>query len=297
MSWFSDRWGHGGIFGAASDAVERNRDSYGNLLKNVAPLAAFTPLGGVGAGAVAALGQGIQHGSNLGDILKSGASGAALGSAAHTGVLGLQSLLSRGGAEAAGSAIPDTALNATDAISNGMYSGGGAAIPDSALRATQGLSNGLFSTDATSAIPSALPDAAGAGLGSPLDGLKSYTMPTPPPPVGLSGGVVPSSPPMVPSPSSWLDKLGNGLKGTADFAERHPNGTGYALKALGSSLGSEGDLQRAQAARIRQQIAKDEAEQAAMEPLRRLLAQTQPGYLGGGYTPPKPQVSTNPYFR
>lgn len=71
-----------------------NRDQVGNLLKNVAPAAFLIP--GIGPGMAAgigglgsALGRGIQHGSNLGDILKQGASGAAI---AGGGAQGMQAL-------------------------------------------------------------------------------------------------------------------------------------------------------------------------------------------------------------
>lgn len=71
-----------------------NRDQFGNLLKNVAPAAFLIP--GIGPGMAAgigglgsALGRGIQHGSNLGDILKQGASGAAI---AGGGAQGMQAL-------------------------------------------------------------------------------------------------------------------------------------------------------------------------------------------------------------
>lgn len=68
MSWLSSFWNH-------------NRNFLGNAIKNVAPAAFLIP--GVGPGAAAALGglgsalgQGIRKGSNFGDILKAGATGA-----------------------------------------------------------------------------------------------------------------------------------------------------------------------------------------------------------------------------
>lgn len=88
MSWLSSMW-------------DNNRDFLGNAVKNVAPVAgvaasllsggALSPLmaafiGGGGA----ALGQGMQKGSSIGDILKTGASNAAIaggGAAAGNGLM------------------------------------------------------------------------------------------------------------------------------------------------------------------------------------------------------------------
>ena len=56
MSWLSDRWGQGGIFGATGKAWERNRDDIGHLARNVAPLTALIPgVGVLGAGLIGAV--------------------------------------------------------------------------------------------------------------------------------------------------------------------------------------------------------------------------------------------------
>ncbi len=77
-----------------SSFINHNRDFAGNALKNVSPLAFLIP--GIGPAAAAglgaagsALGRGIQHGSNLGDIVKQGAQGGAM---AYGGAQGMNAL-------------------------------------------------------------------------------------------------------------------------------------------------------------------------------------------------------------
>jgi len=74
-----------------SQFVKHNRDFAGNALKNIAPLSFLIPgvgpLAAAGLGAAgSALGRGIQHGGNLGNILKQGVEG---GSMAYGGAQGL----------------------------------------------------------------------------------------------------------------------------------------------------------------------------------------------------------------
>lgn len=85
MSWLSDRWGHGGPFGWAADTVGRNRNAIGDVVKYGSDVAApfFGPFAPLIAGAGNALGTGIHEGSNIGDIAKSGATGAVIGEAGH----------------------------------------------------------------------------------------------------------------------------------------------------------------------------------------------------------------------
>lgn len=85
-----------------SAAWDRNRDFAGNALKNISPALSFVPGLGIPASfAAGALGKGIQHGSNLGDILKSGASNAAIGGGARSLVNGAQALAGRPASSAA----------------------------------------------------------------------------------------------------------------------------------------------------------------------------------------------------
>lgn len=85
--------GNGG--GWLDQLVSRNQDSVGNLIKNVAPLAAIIPgVGPILSAGLGAAGQAIIPGSNLGNDIKQGAvSGAeGLGAAALGGALGVPGL-------------------------------------------------------------------------------------------------------------------------------------------------------------------------------------------------------------
>ena len=63
-----------------SSFVDNNRNFAGNLAKNVAPALSFVPgVGWLGAAAIGALGQGVQKGSNIGDIAKAGLSAGSIG--------------------------------------------------------------------------------------------------------------------------------------------------------------------------------------------------------------------------
>lgn len=80
-----------------------NRNQFGNMLKNVSPIAgAFT--GGLGGlllgGAGSALGRGVQKGANLGNILGQGASGAALSGVGNMGINALKGAFAGGGSAA-----------------------------------------------------------------------------------------------------------------------------------------------------------------------------------------------------
>lgn len=88
--------------------VRFDRNTLGNLVKNVAPAVAFTPAGVLGAGAMGALGESLRSGSNLGDIAKAGLSNAAIGGGAKAGYGALRSLASGGsGGAAASASAPD----------------------------------------------------------------------------------------------------------------------------------------------------------------------------------------------
>lgn len=75
-----------------------NRDQFGNLLKNVAPVAGMFmggPLGAALAGGLgSAAGRGMQHGANLGNILGQGALGAGIAGAGNGGMHALQAAFS-----------------------------------------------------------------------------------------------------------------------------------------------------------------------------------------------------------
>ena len=89
--------GNGG--GYFNQLAARNQDSVGNLLKNVAPIAGLIPgIGPLLAGGIAAGGQALIPGANLGDSIKSGIQGGGLGAGvgALGGATGLTSALGLG---------------------------------------------------------------------------------------------------------------------------------------------------------------------------------------------------------
>jgi hypothetical protein len=81
MSWFTDRWGQGGPFGATTKAVDRNRGVIGDVVKYGSDIVApFTgPFAPLVAGAGNAIGTAIKPGTNFGDIAGAGAIGAGVG--------------------------------------------------------------------------------------------------------------------------------------------------------------------------------------------------------------------------
>ena len=121
------QWGTG-------DFIDRNRNFVGNALKNIAPVAGILTggLGGVALGGLgAALGAGIHHGTNIGDIAKTGVENGMLTS-------GGQNLLSpfyNGPMSAMKQAASKLAANAGTASqaaftpSSGSLMGGSGAVP------------------------------------------------------------------------------------------------------------------------------------------------------------------------
>lgn len=84
-----------------------DRDQFGNLLKNAAPVAGMFmggPLGAALAGGLgSAAGRGMQHGANLGNILGQGALGAGIAGAGNGGMHALQAAFSPSSAAGAAS--------------------------------------------------------------------------------------------------------------------------------------------------------------------------------------------------
>ncbi len=102
-------------------AVSRNRGAIGNALLDASPFLSLVPgvgvLGSLGAGA---LGRAITPGSNIGDILKSGASNAALGAGLQGGAGLLKNALSSGASSAGGAAggLPGISTTPSSALSS-----------------------------------------------------------------------------------------------------------------------------------------------------------------------------------
>lgn len=103
--------------------VEHNRDFLGNALKNVSPLAflipGLGPMAAAGLGAAgSALGRGIQHGANLGDILKQGAQGGAMAYGGAQGMNALKAAFAPSSSAAIDGAVPGIQMtSATPAAS------------------------------------------------------------------------------------------------------------------------------------------------------------------------------------
>jgi hypothetical protein len=121
-----------------SSFVEHNRDFAGNALKNISPLAFLIP--GVGplaaaglAGAGSALGRGIQHGSNLKNIVGQGLQGAGEAYAGGQGMGALRSAF--GGGQAAGSLTGAFTPSSTVGMGSGEL---GAGAGDAAYGAAAG---------------------------------------------------------------------------------------------------------------------------------------------------------------
>lgn len=124
-----------------SQFVKHNRDFAGNALKNIAPLSFLIPgvgpLAAAGLGAAgSALGRGIQHGSNLGNILKQGAEGGAMAYGGAQGMNALKAAFTPGSSAAGTVAQSMPGMSVTPSATAPMaIQGPGSA----ALNMTQGL--------------------------------------------------------------------------------------------------------------------------------------------------------------
>lgn len=146
------QWGTGDIW-------DRNRNFVGNALKNIAPVAGILTggLGGVALGGLgAALGAGIHHGTNIGDIAKTGVENGMLTS-------GGQNLLSSFGYNGPMSAMKQTA---NKIAANAGTQGAAAFTPSSgSLMGGSGAVPGVSSLEnmATRAAPDMLSGLSGGG--------------------------------------------------------------------------------------------------------------------------------------
>lgn len=158
----------------ASQFIKHNRDFAGNLLKNAAPAAFLIP--GIGPGAAAAigglgsaLGRGIQHGANLGNIAKQGISGASIAYGGAQGMGALKSAFAPSSSAAGAVAgAPTTAVGNGTMVSNGngaWLPAGGAGASDSAASAGSSLMSKLGSgAQAVGKFTKDYPNAIAAGL-------------------------------------------------------------------------------------------------------------------------------------
>lgn len=199
MGWLQDRWGMGGPFGTISGALQGKqrsvnalRNDYGNMLKYGSDIAApFTgPFAPLVAGAGNALGTAVMPGTNIGDIGKAGAIGAATGEAGH--LLGSAFGAASGGAAgASGAAVPgDVADAASSAASSGIpgsaFDTSGNLLPGAAQGAGNASIGGGLVDNTKSALSdiggwiSKHPEAVGQGLSAignaPLNEAKAKQM-------------------------------------------------------------------------------------------------------------------------
>lgn len=237
-----------------SQFVNHNRDWAGNALKNIAPAAflipGLGPLAAAGiAGAGSALGRGIQHGANLGNIARQGATGAAI-SSAGSGAMGLlHGALGGGAAGATSGAATGGVQGVSGVASPGQLSG----ALDAAKAVPGPLSVGLTPSSAVGAsgIPGMSPLVAGQG------GVPSA--------IGAYGGY---------TPSVGGASLGGAARGIGSFAKDNPSAIGMGLQGLGhlATAGPENRLTNARAAQTEWETEQERQRQIALEPLRRALA-------------------------
>ena len=243
-----------------STMFDNNRNFIGNGLKNIAPIAGILTggLGGVALGGLgAALGQGLEKGSNIGDILKTGASNAAitgLGQGVYGGLKGAFA-----GSGAAGGA------------------GGGAGEAST-------LSGHVPMPSEAGALNGGLDTPMGQPF-NPMSGVKLTSNMGPPPGVvgplsnygpSSSGGGFGSS-------ADVMSKMGGG-SGTArpslfdratGFADRHMDAIGAGLKGIGG-MGQNDAETRYMKSRTAQQDLQTQIDSEQWELQKRRNAALQP---------------------
>lgn len=212
MSWASKHLG-----------IRFDGHTLGNLVKNAAPLAAFTPLGVVGAGLLGASG-GLLRGEKVGRALGSGLSNAALGAGAT----------SLAGSFGVG---PGTHL--------GLGIGGSPTPPSTPVGAGNGVGTG------GAGAPPVTPDY--PSLTSPNGNLNPIQAGVRGVPTNAiaSTGAVPAAPT---TPGFLQSALG--------FVKENPTAVGLGLQAAGSLVnsGSEGRLNNANARLLEQKYQETEAD-------------------------------------
>lgn len=263
-------------------------------------------------------------GATLGTVGGAALNGYGLGSGVRSAGNALEGLMSKGASAAASGGIPlptgptDPALTMSNGLSSsdalGSLEGvsrtvpmvnGGVAMPASdPLRQAAGRRLGMFGIGGGTGIetdPRLNPAIIGDGVDTlpPMRMAGSNTMlNSQGPSAPMASGGVPASNPLRGMAAgggerSFLGRLGDMGSSAVDFAERHPDATSFAFKTLGSAFGPEGDLTRARAKQIEQEIALTEARNRALEPLRALLSQQIPGTFTGQ----RPVPTANPYAR
>jgi hypothetical protein len=245
----------------------------GNLVKNVSPALAFTPLGLAGTAGASFLGD-LGRGKNVGQAALGAAGNVAIGAGAR-GVAGHFGVLGQGGAPAAAGVAsapaPTTPIPGAGGPSDLMSMAGDAGAPAVPTPNTPIPSGGTA------------PD---TGLGTVEHGRLA----------------LPQTPDLTQTlrqptdPRGFLGRLAGGAGDLASFAEGHDKTAAAGLNALGSLAGqgaqnrrlaSQTNLENIQAQQLQAQIDRQKAQDAAMNPLREAIY----GRLGqtiGGAQPNTP---------
>lgn len=93
------------LLSKAIHGIHLDKRSVGNLIKNLAPALAFTPVGALGAGIAAGVG-GLARGENLKTAALSGVKNAAIGGGLKAGAGALRGALNGGAASGGGVSVP-----------------------------------------------------------------------------------------------------------------------------------------------------------------------------------------------
>lgn len=264
MSWLGDVW-------------KRNRNFVGNALKNVAPVvgALTGGLGGVAIGGLgAALGQATRKGSNIGDILKTGAQNALITSSAQ-----------KLGGEKLGSALK-SAMRGSPTSGIPTIPVAPPTSPDMTIPGSPSPANiSLGTQPGVLRLPPVRPQLgtmAPVNITAPVSEVTKQL-------AGMPGTVGPigASPPTI-LPSSILSKIGQpsgAWSRTVDLIEKYPKVAELGLRGLTTGIeGIAGKGQRAaqerllaaQAAQMEYELAREQESQRALQGLREQLAQTMP---------------------
>jgi hypothetical protein len=257
-----------------------DRNQVGNMLKNVSPIAGALT-GGLGGillgGAGSALGRGVQEGSNFGNILGQGVSGAGLSAVGSQGLGALRGAFSGGGPATAGAGGVGGGVPSPTGIAPGMGMEPGQAIANVGNVAPAG--------SAGPGLPA--PGMLGSGAGNGVRSLAPLTQGVGGVPSAISGGPGPGG------LARLAHGLGAGARAVGGFAKDNPTAIGAGLQGIGhlASVGPENRLTNATAAQREYDLQIQRQRDIALEPLRRALA----GNIGGQLALPSQPVARNPY--
>lgn len=255
------------VAGVPTEAIKRNRGVIGTVIQDAAPLAALIPGVGIplaaaiGAGG-AAIGKGIQPGSNFGSIARAGA----LGGVEAGGGAALKGLTAGGQAAGQGADLSGGINGATQDAGADIASLGGP---------------GVTSTAVGDALP-------GASLTPASSGFSALGAPS------IASGPLTSSSDLAALTSN--PSTGGLLSKSLGLVEKYPNAVGMGLQGVGNiaNLGNEQRLTNAQINALQtntgltaDQLARRQATNSALAPYWASVASS------GGK---RPGIAPNPYL-